>query len=84
MNNNVELPETKKTIAVKDLKSNHYIFGNKGNVWSNECHIAEQGFSGRTMCGVPMLSNNWARIEKIDVIGCQECIEIYCNQNKLV
>ena len=81
MNKNVELSETKKTISVKDLKPKHSIFGNKGNVWSNECHIAEQGFSGRTMCGVPMLSNNWARISEVQEIGCQECINLYLSKN---
>jgi hypothetical protein len=65
---------------VKDLKPNHYIFGNKGNVWSNTAHIAKSDFSGRTLCGVPMLSNNWARIEEVKTIGCAECLAKYNNE----
>ena len=73
--------ETKKIVSVSDLKPKYHIFGNKGNVWSNECHIAYSDFSGRTLCGVPMLSSNWARIENIDTIGCQQCIEEYQTNN---
>jgi len=62
---------------VKDLKPGHSIFGNKGNVWSNECHISKSDLTGRTMCGVPMLSNNWARIEEVKTIGCAECLAKY-------
>jgi hypothetical protein len=70
-------------MTTNDLKPNFYIFGNKGNVWNNECHIAEAGsFSGTTLCGVPMLSTNWARIENVTNIGCEKCKEIY-NKNML-
>ena len=65
---------------VKDLKPGHSIFGNKGNVWSNECHISKSDLTGRTMCGVPMLSNNWARIENVQTIGCPRCLDRYNNQ----
>ena len=71
-------------INVSDLKTGYYIFGNKGNVWSNECHIGKSDFSGRTLCGVPMLSSNWGRIEQVDTIGCSKCLEHYqqqCGQN---
>ena len=61
-----------------DLKENLYMFGNKGNVWSNTAHIAQANtFSGTTLCGTPMLSNNWARIENVQHIGCKECLKIY-------
>ena len=61
-----------------DLKENFYMFGNKGNVWSNTAHIAQTNtFSGTTLCGTPMLSNNWARIENVKHIGCEECLKIY-------
>lgn len=67
-------------MQTSDLKTNYYIFGNKGNVWSNQCHIAHSGtFSGTTLCGVPMLSSNWARIEQVDHIGCEECKKLYHN-----
>ena len=65
---------------VSELKPNHYIFGNKGNVWNNTAHIAKSDFSGRTLCGVPMLSNNWARIEEVKTIGCAECLAKYNNE----
>lgn len=59
-----------------ELKPNYSIFGNKGNVWSNACHIAK-GSEPRTMCGVPMLSSNWARIEDVQEIGCADCLAAY-------
>jgi hypothetical protein len=58
-----------------ELKANQYLYGNKGAVWSDEVHIAE-GSSSTTLCGVPMLSNNWAQIEGIDHAGCSECIQL--------
>jgi hypothetical protein len=70
-------------MKTKDLNKGYSIFGNKGAVWSNQCHIAQNGsFSGRTLCGVPMLSSNWARIEDIQEIGCKECLAIYNEQIK--
>jgi hypothetical protein len=68
-------------MTVKELKSGYHIFGNKGNVWSNQCHIAKSGFDGRTLCDVPMLSNNWARIEEVKTIGCPECLSKYNAQS---
>lgn len=59
------------------LRPGYYIFGNKGNVWNNECHIGGSLLSGTTLCGVPMLSTNWANLHKIDTIGCKKCKEIY-------
>jgi hypothetical protein len=64
-------------VNVSDLKTGYSIFGNKGNVWNDECHISKSDFSGRTLCGVPMLSSNWARIEEVKSIGCPECIKRY-------
>lgn len=58
---------------INNLRLGYNIFGNKGNVWSNQCHIAASGLSGTTLCEVPMLSTNWARIEEVDHIGCEEC-----------
>jgi len=81
MENQSETP-TAKTIKKHTLQENYYIFGNKGSVWSNECHIAKSDLSGRTMCSTPMLSSNWARIENVQEIGCQECIELYLAATK--
>ena len=67
-------------INVSDLKTGYYVFGNKGNVWGNTAHIAKSDFSGRTLCGVPMLSSNWARIEEVKSIGCPECNKLYKQQ----
>jgi hypothetical protein len=78
--NTEQLNEVLGRINVGDLKNGYYIFGNKGNVWNNECHIGKSDFSGRTLCGVPMLSNNWARIEQVDTIGCSKCLELYQQQ----
>ena len=79
-----ELQRQADVVTVKvntaDLKNGYYIFGNKGNVWNDEAHIAKSDFSGRTLCGVPMLSSNWARIEEVKTIGCPECLKRYNNQ----
>ena len=80
MNNNLESTETKLSVHKHALKPTYSIFGNKGNVWSDECHIAKSG--GRTLCDVPMLSSNWARIENVQVAKCQKCVEIYLNETK--
>jgi hypothetical protein len=62
-------------MKTQDLKAGFIIFGNKGAVWSNECHIIGEGFG--TLCGNPALSTNWAFIEEVEHIGCQKCIEVY-------
>lgn len=63
---------------MKELKSDYHVFGNKGACWSDKIHIAKSGaFTGRTLCGTPMLSSNWARIWERKDVGCPKCIEIY-------
>lgn len=71
---------TIEKIKVADLKSGYHVFGNKGNVWADEAHIAKSGMHSETLCGVPMLSNNWARIEQVEHIGCQECLALYSDK----
>ena len=69
-------------MKVTDLKNGFSLFGNKGAVWSNECHISKDGdFSGRALCGTPMLSTNWGRIMEVQEIGCPKCLEAYAKQN---
>ena len=63
-----------------ELVNGFYHFGNKGAVWSNETHIAKSGQSG-TLCGTPMLSSNWARINEHPEIGCQKCLSKYSDLN---
>jgi hypothetical protein len=72
-------------MKTNELKPNFYMFGNKGAVWTNTVHIAQAGiFAGTTLCGTPMLSTNWARIENVEHIGCPECLEEYNKINELV
>jgi len=66
-------------MLVKDLKSEYYMFGNKGALWSDEAHISKSGIH-TTLCGSPMLSTNWCGIEDVKTIGCPKCIEIYKQQ----
>ena len=66
-------------MKVSELKPQYSIFGNKGNVWSNTAHIYESGEGN--LCGTPALSNNWARIEKVETIGCVKCLEKYNKVN---
>jgi hypothetical protein len=65
---------------VSELNVGYYQFGNKGNVWTNTTHIAKSG-DYVTLCETPMLSTNWARIEKVEHIGCTECLELYKKNN---
>jgi hypothetical protein len=65
-------------MKVSELKPGYSIFGNKGNVWSNTAHIYKSGEGN--LCGTPALSNNWARIEKLEEIGCVECLKKYENK----
>jgi len=58
------------------LDNEHYMFGGKGDVWSDTAHIAKSG-EPVTMCGRPMLSRNWVDIEGVEHIGCCECIAAY-------
>ena len=65
-----------------ELKKGYHKFGNKGACWSNEVHITKSDFSGTTLCGVPTLSSNWARIWEHDEIKCPECLKLYENHTK--
>ena len=66
-------------MKVNKLKPNYHIFGNKGNVWSNTAHIYKSGEGN--LCGTPALSTNWARIEKVEHVGCPKCLEKYNDEN---
>ena len=67
-------------MKVNELKSNYHVFGNKGNVWNNTAHIYKNGTGN--LCGTPALSTNWARIEKVETVGCPECLKKYQNEVK--
>jgi len=67
-------------MKVNELKSNYHVFGNKGNVWNNTAHIYKNGIGN--LCGTPALSTNWARIEKVETVGCPECLKKYQNEDK--
>ena len=58
---------------IKDLGPGYFIFGNKGNVWSNTAHAYKAGHGN--LCNTPALSTNHARIEGIDTVGCPLCLE---------
>jgi hypothetical protein len=69
-------------MKVNELKKNHYAFGGKGDVWGNTAHIAKSGDGTyRTLCGRPMLSSNWVRIEQVEHIGCPTCLAKYNEAN---
>jgi hypothetical protein len=65
-------------INKKDLKSDEMIYGNKGNVWSNTAHIYKSGTGN--LCGTPALATNHARLENVEEVGCEKCIQIYSEQ----
>lgn len=66
-------------MRVSELKKEYYLFGNKGNVWSDNAHIAKSGDS-TTLCGTPMLSTNHARLNNLEFAKCEECNKIYKKQ----
>jgi hypothetical protein len=60
------------------LNKGYYLFGGKGDVWSNTAHIAKSGDGTyRTLCDRPMLSSNWVRIMEVEHAGCPKCIAAY-------
>jgi len=65
-------------LKISDLKPQYYAFGGRGDVWSDTAHIAQSG-EYVTMCGRPMLSNNWVRMEGVEHIGCPSCLAKYNN-----
>jgi len=62
-----------------ELPSDCFIYGNKGNVWSNTSHIYKSGVGN--LCNTPALATNWAMISQVEEVGCQKCIETFNNQN---
>lgn len=68
-------------MKIHHLDSTHYLFGNKGALWSKAAHIANSGDS-LTLCGTPMLSSNWIAIEEVTEAGCEKCIEIWQENSK--
>ena len=63
-------------LKISDLRPQHYAFGGRGDVWSDTAHIAQSG-EYSTMCGRPMLSSNWVKMEGVDHIGCPKCLAKY-------
>jgi len=53
-------------------KNGYYLFGGKGDVWSDTAHLSHGGMA-TTLCGRPMLSTNWVRINEVNEVGCAEC-----------
>ena len=64
------------------LNSGYYLFGGKGDVWSNTAHIAKSGQS-ITLCGRPMLSSNWVRISDVKHAGCPNCMVAYATAEQI-
>lgn len=68
-----------KTIRISKVtaeKNGYYLFGGKGDVWSNTAHLSHGGMS-TTLCGRPMLSTNWVRINEVNEVGCDECSRLF-------
>jgi hypothetical protein len=70
---------TQKTVKIsKETAEKHgyYLFGGKGDVWSNTAHLSHGGMP-TTLCGRPMLSTNWVRINGVQEVGCTECARLF-------
>ena len=57
-------------------RNGYYLFGGKGDVWSDTAHLSHGGMS-TTLCGRPMLSTNWVRINEVNEVGCDECARLF-------
>ena len=57
-------------------KNGYYLFGGKGDVWSNTAHLSK-GMLATTLCGRPMLSTNWVRINEVPEVGCDVCARLF-------
>lgn len=66
-------------IKIENLGTNYYIFGNKGNVWTDTAHAYKRGKG--TLCGTPALSHNHAKLEGITEVGCPKCLERIHKEN---
>lgn len=69
-------------MTTSELKPGFHAFGNKGMVWSNKFHIAQNGLFSTTLCGTPMLSSNWImdslhQDKSFEPVACPECKAIY-------
>ena len=70
---------TQKTVTIsKETAEKHgyYLFGGKGDVWSNTAHLSK-GLMATTLCGRPMLSTNWVRINEVNEVGCDVCSRLF-------
>ena len=68
-----------KTIKISKVtaeKNGYYLFGGKGDVWSNTAHLSHGGMA-TTLCGRPMLSTNWVRINEVTEVGCDVCSRLF-------
>lgn len=65
-----------------ELKKEYFIFGNKGAVNSDTAHISGRSLNApsNTLCGLPMLSFNYAKNAGVEYAGCPECVRIYKNE----
>ena len=70
---------TQKTVKIpKETAEKHgyYLFGGKGDVWNDTAHLSKGGMV-TTLCGRPMLSTNWVRINEVQDVGCAECSRLF-------
>lgn len=71
------MTQKKSTISKETAeKHGYYLFGGKGDVWSDSAHLSK-GMMSTTLCGRPMLSTNWVRIENVQEVGCAECSRLF-------
>jgi len=71
------MTQKKSTISKETAeKHGYYLFGGKGDVWSSSAHLSKGGMV-TTLCGRPMLSTNWIRIEGVNEVGCPECSKLF-------
>ncbi len=61
-----------------DLDENHFATGNRGHIFvDHEAHIAKKGFDPNTLCGIPMLFNNYVKEAEWPLTICSHCEDEY-------
>ena len=66
-----------------EINDKYFATGNRGHVFvDHEVHIAKKGMDPNTLCGIPMLFNNYVpKDETKDNLGiCKECMNSYTRE----
>ena len=61
------------------MNKNYSVWAKKGDVWNNTAHLVK-GSQSTTLCGLPLLGNNYAK--EVKEIGCEICKKKYYDEQE--